>query len=406
MIFGNSYLFRVPLWHVLAVALLPWQAFAGKSSECVDRVAPARGHAPSSRVSRPPPKLTAAERKKIASKKYNDLYRKLLADSQYRSVSAEAEGLKAFGAEAGVHPNGVAGVIQLLRNRGNEAVARERKSCGKSFDYSPRLGPVRNQDSVGWCYAFTLADQMSFITGKRISGAAIAVNYNSKYRWIYRLFEPYCGEAEAGWGGTEVEAALLSWKSGLCLESQFPSENNGPGRIYDKIVAIEKARKSGNADTFKACSLNLMPSLKHHDIMEVLRTSSQEELIKSLSDKACTNRVPMPPLKPRYYPSELFSPASLIQKIDEALASGKLPSIAYPSEMLFNADSSIRKSAHASSVVGRKWDTKKNECVYLIRNSYGPGCQQYDRRHECKNGHIWIPKSVLVKGVNSVTVFR
>lgn len=405
MILGNSSFFRVRTWHVLAIALLPLNVFAGKSVDCPQDVVP-RGHAPSPRVSPAAPKLSAAEKKKIASRKYNELYQRLLQDSQYRSVSAEAEGLKTLGAQAGVHPNGVAGLINLLRTRGNEAVARERKSCGKSFDYSPRLGPVRNQDSVGWCYAFTLADQMSFMTGKRISGAAIAVNYNSKNRWLYRLFEPYCGEAEAGWGGTEVEAAFFSRKSGLCLESQFPSENNGPGRIYDKIVAIENARKAGNAQKFKECSLNLFPSLKHEDIMEVLKTSSKEELIKSLSDKACTNRVPMPPLKMSYYANPLYSPARMVQKIDEALASGKLPSIAYPSAMLYNADNSIRKASHASPIVGRKWDAGKNQCVYLIRNSYGPGCRQYDRRHECKNGHIWVPKSVLVKGVTSVTVFR
>lgn len=381
------------------------QSLAGENANCIEREKP-RGHAPASGANRIPPRLTATQRKEIASRKYNVLYRKLVADSQFRNVAAEAQGLRALGAEAGVSSVGVQFLINHLVKRGTDAVARERRSCGGHIDYSPRIGPVRNQDTVGWCYAFALADNMTFITGRRISGAGIATAYNSYWRWVYRLFQPYCGEGKAGWGGNQTLASFVSSRSGLCLESQFPSEDNGPGRIYDKIVALERAQRSGNAENFKACSLDLFPNLKHKDIMEVLRTSSQQELLKSLSDKACVNRIPMPRVNSDYYGGSVNSPATLFRRIDEALTSGKLATMGYSTSMLYNIDKVTGEGGHSSLIVGRKWDAGKNECVYLVRNSYGPGCRQYDRRLECRSGHIWVPKSVMAKGVTSVSVLR
>ena len=40
-------------------------------------------------------------------------------------------------------------------------------------------------------------------------------------------------------------------------------------------------------------------------------------------------------------------------------------------------------------------------CTYVIRNSWGMGCENYDRDYDCKDGHIYVPKEIFVKQIFS-----
>lgn len=51
---------------------------------------------------------------------------------------------------------------------------------------------------------------------------------------------------------------------------------------------------------------------------------------------------------------------------------------------------------HASLIVGTAIDSK-GSCAYVVRNSWGTGCSFYDKKYDCKDGHIYIPKEKLLK---------
>ena len=329
------------------------------------------------------------------------------ADVAYRNVDADMARLRTLGRSAGVSEGALTILARSFHSRGVSAVSRQRASCRGTYDYSQRLGAVRNQDSVGWCYAFATADILSDKTGRKISGAGVAVSYNDYWRWAYNLFQEDCGEGKAGWGGNETTAiSILRGSRGLCLESEFPSEDNGNGKILDRLTALERARRSQNRDRIVACAQDVFPNIAQRDILDVLRTSSQQELVKNLSDRACVHRVPMPSVTARNYRHLFNSADTLMSKIDAEITHGRLASMGYTASMLYNIDTVTRDGGHSSVIVGRKWDARKNECVYLVRNSYGPGCRQYDRRLECTRGQIWVPRSVLSKGIVDVTTYH
>ena len=60
---------------------------------------------------------------------------------------------------------------------------------------------------------------------------------------------------------------------------------------------------------------------------------------------------------------------------------------------------------HASVVAGREFNPKTGECEYLIKNSWGRGAK-YDSSLRAEEGYVWMPKSYLSEGLQSVTTFE
>ncbi|MBY0414206.1 MAG: hypothetical protein K2Q18_08575, partial [Bdellovibrionales bacterium] len=81
------------------------------------------------------------------------------------------------------------------------------------------LGEVRNQGSVGWCFAHAAADMMTAETGFKISAAQVARNYYDKSILvsIFRYKE----------GGFIDAAIKLSFNKPLCEESKTSSTGVG-----------------------------------------------------------------------------------------------------------------------------------------------------------------------------------
>ena len=50
---------------------------------------------------------------------------------------------------------------------------------------------------------------------------------------------------------------------------------------------------------------------------------------------------------------------------------------------------------HTTLLIGRRYSTENQECQYLIKNSKGTDCSEYDHRHQCEYGNIWVSESSL-----------
>ncbi len=389
----------------LLISMVSLKSFAAAPPNCAPSPSPRPqiGHLPVNRNPRPP---TPLELKNQALQNFRKLIIKLQQDSGFRNVDGDISQLRNYGTQAGVERRLIDNAATFLHNRGIASSRREQATCGGSFDYSAKLGPVRNQDSVGWCFAFSAADYYSFKTGKRISAASIAVGYNSYWRWLNHLFEPYCGEERESGGNEDSAAGIAKASGGLCLESEFRSEDNGNARLYDTLANLERSKLRNDISRAVACSQEVFPHMTNPDILQVLRTSNQQELIKNFSDKACVHRVPVPNVNIIHYSPYIHSSKTYLDSIDNELTHGNIASMGYRPNILYNIDSPNVSDLHSSLVIGRKWDTRKGECVYLVRNSWGPGCKQYDQRLECHNGNVWMPRSVLTKGIYDVTIMH
>ena len=65
-------------------------------------------------------------------------------------------------------------------------------------------------------------------------------------------------------------------------------------------------------------------------------------------------------------------------------------------------DKSIcRDGLHASIVTGRRPGPRG--CQYLIHNSHGISCNQYDKKWECEDGKIWVDEVNLLKNTTGLT---
>jgi hypothetical protein len=57
---------------------------------------------------------------------------------------------------------------------------------------------------------------------------------------------------------------------------------------------------------------------------------------------------------------------------------------------------------HTVHLYGRKFDPGTQECVYLMKNSYGEDCSRYDPRIQCERGYLWFPENRLYPTLTSV----
>jgi hypothetical protein len=70
------------------------------------------------------------------------------------------------------------------------------------------------------------------------------------------------------------------------------------------------------------------------------------------------------------------------------------------------ADASIGLGAdgrHAVVVVGQRWNTGNNRCEFLVRNSWGTGCNSYAAGMECSGGQVWVNEADLSENTFRVT---
>ena len=97
---------------------------------------------------------------------------------------------------------------------------------------------------------------------------------------------------------------------------------------------------------------------------------------------------------------------NLFDEMDKVISNGELTGISYDANILSDIDNEDDPGWHFSTVVGRRFNSSTNSCEYLVRNSWGRGCEGYDERLECEEGNIWVPKKVLAKRMRRIDYFK
>lgn len=313
----------------------------------------------------------------------------------------------AYGKALG-YPDGVIqSFISQQKARAEKAYAKEKKTC-TAINVSQELGPVRNQDSIGWCYAFAAADVLSYKLKKKISAADIAVNYNNNLFTTPAKYVGYkAGSFEGGFPSGALEGAL---EKGLCLEKDLPSEDNIHGEFQDLITVIDRVGRdeitsssAPNCERVYQYSKHVFPNVNTKDLENILRTSTRANFIDRMADHTCKERIK----------SDLkvsspwnFTEGSLGDEIDEQLKNKNPVILSYDATGLTDRRDYSEKGMHASVLVGRRFNEQTGQCEYLLRNSWGRSCGFYDRSYQCKEGNLWIPKADIVKRGTGATYVK
>jgi len=300
---------------------------------------------------------------------------------------------------------------------GCASTADDRAACQKA-DAREALGPVRFQDDTSWCFAFAAADLLTYrfrteLKGERVSDVYTALTYTQMYAG-----DPYSDAG--GLARLTIEAAE---RRGLCPQSvEEEALQRGPlGSLSQKLETLRLLKTLYDRGETAALDRKLEELARSHSIvtavprdqlMKALRDSDRWTFPMVFADLLCGSN--------RYKPLKRDRVKSMIKwvsgrrrmlaAIDQQLSAGNIVAIGYYSDFLLLGPSAPQQNRHMSSLVGRRWNAGRNQCEYLIRNSFGPQCLGYSDAfrtpENCQSGHIWAPRSILEKNLFSLTYIR
>ncbi len=223
-----------------------------------------------------------------------------------------------------------------------------------------KIGEVRNQGDVGWCYAYTARDLIHHHKGVAPDlGYLVKGYYSSFVGGFFDLFSM----KNKGEGGFTSTTLKVSMKYGICPEYASSDANPTPD-TYKDVVCLDKPQSYSKRDEL------------------VIRRSTHGG---------------------RGHP--------LFRELDKALSKGKMVGVSYNANGLyqeeFRTGNFITKtlSNHASSIVGRYFNTESGTCNYLIRNSWGQGTQ-YILKGPQIDGYHSITEEDLSESLTEVVYFK
>jgi hypothetical protein len=292
----------------------------------------------------------------------------------------------------------------------------------KSVDLRSEMPPIRDQDSIGWCYGYTAADLISHYLYKTkgkvlskntpnadyrlrsfsVSAMGISTAYNEiqKPKYANSIRGKTLSQLSAkkikviAEGGSITEAIMAGKQRGICFEKDVSSEDYG--YVEDFRCAIKNQCKISdvlnliyelpgkNLNCQNLTNIHKMfSSLNLASIKKVLSTSARENAVANLVNANCNTRFKDSFFELNGAPetesltlSKTQTSAGMMQLLDRQLDNGTPVGIMYYSDFLYN-DVSSKKLQHASSIVGKRFNPTTCEVEYILRNSIGTGCGYY-----------------------------
>jgi hypothetical protein len=303
----------------------------------------------------------------------------------------------------------------------------------KAVDLRLEMGPLRDQDSIGWCYGFTSADLLTHYLYKTQAREVIRPDKNADYQsskfavsavgmstffnkmmkkdFLKGVVAKDSNELAMKYkknvvaeSGLIVEALNIAKISGFCFEKDLPSENfgyvqdnrcaqNGKCNLEEMLKIVFDEADVKNCISFTKIQ-KLFPNLTTRTINTILLFTEKENAINRLAAVACKKRFSSSffqeaqpviknetlndPKNPKFdskYQSR--TPLELLMTAEEALDKGTPAGIIYFADFLLNPNAK-QSSPHASSLVGKYFNPKTCEVEYILRNSWGNSCDIYN----------------------------
>lgn len=302
------------------------------------------------------------------------------------------------------------------RQKVSESAAKYSKDdpakCG-AVDLRSKLPPIRNQDSLGWCYAFATADFLSFKSGFEVSAIDLATNY-ATFKMPVSDRDASYSETNANIMGGQPDVLVgYALNFGVCKEKDSPSEyfseNVDTKKYIQNIENKSSALKNKPSSEFiKKCSQD--KTLPFDEIKKVLKSTEPQNIVYNLNEQRCKNKKIMLnyPDYLRVYKevSTKYKKEDLISSIDQKLDLKQPSLVTYDTGFLYQ---DRQFSPHAVMAVGRRYNPQSKKCEFLIRNSWGESCTPYKGKYaktsNCDKGHLWVPREELHQNILGVTQY-
>jgi hypothetical protein len=288
-------------------------------------------------------------------------------------------------------------------SRENKTKFNQDNKCSDKINQNEavNLDNARNQDGVGWCYAYTAADLLSFRLKKKISAVSL---YNSG-----QSIEDDISDLQ-GKGGDigETIENYLKKKNGLCLEEDLPSSDfkfcayKNYSNFLNALYQSVKEKKISDNQCLKVNLNSAFPGVDFGAVNEYTNRYGTKNLAEYLFDLQCKKRsFTGYKVKPITQISPYVNKDALVKNIDTLLNKGEIVGLSYNYNIMDENDE--RVGGHASLVVGRRLNQETGDCEYLVRNSWGKDCTQHEGSgltchkncdssgQNCRySGHFWV----------------
>lgn len=320
-----------------------------------------------------------------------------------------------------------------------------KKDCS-TVDASTHMGPVRDQGSIGWCFAFASADIMTeylkLDPTNRVSAFDVALQYyKNEPKDFIRILNKvrdqkalpdtdenrklYFDHEAMIWvdlkkhhpsdimrmHGGYPNLSLLSYNtSGVCTEQNLPSElplayKEREKYIYESL-ALEYVRAQNETKPFEC-----PPIFSHSEassltgaITDIINKANKSKVLSKI-EASCSSRKPL--TKPILPLSKWGSPSEHMAQVNQNLSKNIPTIISYDAQKIFGEDARVRPSIpnHASSIVGRRWNDQTKTCEFKLRNTWGTSWCPSSRfpADRCDEGNVWLTAKELAPFISITT---
>ncbi len=332
------------------------------------------------------------------------------------------------------------GMLEIINSR-SYALRDAKKICSDRKVDTTSMGPVRDQQDTGWCYASAAADVLSWHSKKKVSMVDIAILHNnfsvetlrSRKEWLDRLenLSPFYKDllTKAGYikndessvaptisdinrakleihvtdGGTDgafTEKAMgIAMTQGVCSEIDIPSDKGNDTLGTRRLSAYYSKYFPDAINSSQCVNLNgqtkaMFPNLNLKQIEEIIDRTDPFKLLLKLRNANCKQTIQFPNKK---VVSAFVPQVRETLRLINAQLDKRQPSILmYDTSMI-----SDQSGGHASTIIGRRFNETKKICEYQIRNSYGPAA--HSKKVKYDNGNYWVDERTLKAHTHGVT---
>lgn len=340
---------------------------------------------------------------------------------------------------------------------------RTRAECADTPRADTHMGEVRNQDGLGWCYAYTAADLLSQRMQQRLSAADIGISYSrmpssqqlaQQARKLQKdALDKIPRPEDFSGGHIEDAIQLAGHMPGVCREEDLGSDNFNyrmlapePGKmdqrvdipldLLDLLREIDDARRrplSPEGEALVECirlekTALFARGMDWTQLLAILRHAAPDDATAWIQHLSCEGRrvpIPMDLKTANLSTMEHGQGRSLFAQLDAQLSRGNPVGISYAPHFFYSAKRieiekeqmkkegkdpekwRERNSSHASTIVGRRFNPEKNRCEYLVRNSWGKSCDQYNPSVvDCTEGNLWVGEADMDANMSGITYIR
>ena len=348
----------------------------------------------------------------LANNRRDEITRQKFILSLYATsgkIDAKLEAFKKYMATGkDLNPDKTQKYIDDVKKLAEQSYAEESKTCS-TIDLRDKTGPVRNQGMDGWCYAFTVANLVSWKSGKDISAAAVAFGYSDNgYHDLYRMLG--ANQNFITNQGFTTAAFRASKAKGFCLESELPSEGfngietNVPLAVLDKM-GKEVISGKISKDDFNKFAAKAFPNLSKEQINEVLDRASKSTYFNKLVRKSCEHRVSAKDMEMSFFNN--LDPKTFGKELDQHLNELRPVEIGYNGHFFTHPYTPSGLAYHSSLLVGRRMNNKTGQCEYLLKNSYGKSWKPAaSEEFESEGGYAWVPKARMIEATRNASYVK